>query len=87
MSINSYMKCMLLLLRTSAKPIKNSYFCCDIKIRTQSNSSRQDVHDLHFVIISPSVALRVASSETTDVVALSRLVINSEVASTSVRDR
>jgi len=39
MSIDSYTKCMLLVLKTSAKPIKNSDFCSDIKIRTKSNSS------------------------------------------------
>ena len=40
-----------------------------------------------FRIISPSVALRVAFSVTTDVVVLSRLVINSDVASRSIRHR
>ena len=86
-SIDSNTKCMLLVFEYICKPFSNSDFCSDIKIRTKSNSSRQVVHDLRFVIISPSVALRVAFSVTTDVVALLRLVINSEVASRSVRDR
>ena len=87
MYIDSYTKCMLLVFEYICKPFSNSGFCCDMKIRTKSNSSWQVVHDLHFVIISLSFALRVASSVTTDVVALSRLVINSEMASRSVRDR